>query len=77
MASTPEKTPEGTVYKPARVIDVPDLDVLTLLFGKPPHCGIRDGCLFEINTNTRQSPNTARKLRTRYFMLMLRTHPSI
>jgi hypothetical protein len=34
MASIPEKTSEGIVYKPSREMALPDLDVLTLLFGK-------------------------------------------
>jgi hypothetical protein len=34
MASIVEKTSEGIVYKPSRTMEVPDLDVLTLLFGK-------------------------------------------
>jgi hypothetical protein len=34
MASTFEKTSEGTIYKPARTLNVPEIDVLTLLFGE-------------------------------------------
>lgn len=34
MASISEQTGEGLVYKAAREMDVPDLDVLTLLFGE-------------------------------------------
>ncbi|KAH7039754.1 uncharacterized protein B0I36DRAFT_309222 [Microdochium trichocladiopsis] len=37
MASTVEKTPEGTIYKPARTRNVPQMDVMTLLF-ESEHC---------------------------------------
>ncbi|KAI0485152.1 acetyl-CoA synthetase-like protein [Xylariaceae sp. FL0804] len=32
MTSTVETTPEGTIYKPAEVLDVPNVDLMTLLF---------------------------------------------
>lgn len=35
MTSTVEKTAKGTIYKPGEVYDVPKVDLLTLLFGKP------------------------------------------
>ncbi|KAH9884684.1 hypothetical protein F4778DRAFT_799921 [Xylariomycetidae sp. FL2044] len=34
MASTVEKTPEGIIYAPSRNLEVPDLDLMTLLFGE-------------------------------------------
>ncbi|KAI0018504.1 acetyl-CoA synthetase-like protein [Xylariomycetidae sp. FL0641] len=32
MTTTVEQTPEGIIYKPARVVDVPNVDLITLLF---------------------------------------------
>lgn len=34
MATTYERTPEGIIYKPAEIRKVPNLDLITTLFGK-------------------------------------------
>lgn len=34
MTTIVEKTPRGTIYRAAKSYPVPDLDVLTLLFGE-------------------------------------------
>lgn len=33
MASTVKQTPNGIVYGPDKVLDVPNVDLMTLLFG--------------------------------------------
>lgn len=34
MATIVEKTAEGTIYRAAKTYPIPDVDMLTLLFGK-------------------------------------------
>lgn len=35
MTTIVEKTADGTIYRAAKTYPIPDLDVLTLLFGEP------------------------------------------
>jgi 4-coumarate--CoA ligase len=34
MATIVEKTPKGTIYRAAKTYPIPDVDILTLLFGQ-------------------------------------------
>jgi hypothetical protein len=43
MTTVVEKTTDGIIYRAAKTYPVPDVDVLTLLFGK---C-FKDGCIVE------------------------------
>jgi hypothetical protein len=36
MTTIVDKTPNGTFYRAAKTYPVPDVDILTLLFGKRP-----------------------------------------
>lgn len=42
MSTIVEKTPDGTIYRAAKTYPIPDLDLLTLLFGKYMYSGIGD-----------------------------------
>ncbi|KAM0807046.1 hypothetical protein AB5N19_07385 [Seiridium cardinale] len=62
MASVPETTSEGIVYRPSREMAVPDLDVLTLLF-ESKHCYKPDDTI--LHADARDPSNNISKGRLR------------